>query len=87
MIEEHMLHATLYEIERGLFQVAYRVAGVGLGKHHLPHYQVGTCVADAQLRIEQRARECGYDMVVWEPAFVESVMSRPAATRDAARSH
>jgi hypothetical protein len=87
MIEEQMLHATLCEIERGLFQVSYHVAGVGLGKHHLPRYQVGTCATDAQSRIEQRARECGYDMVVWESAFVEPVIGRPTATGEAARSH
>jgi len=87
IINEQMLHATLYEIERGLFQVVYRVGGVKLGKHHLPRYQVGTCAADAQMRIEQCARECGYETVVWEPVFAEPVMGQSAAVGEAARSH
>jgi hypothetical protein len=79
MIEEQMLHATLCEIERGLFHVAYRISGVGLGTQRLPRYQVGTCVSDAQLRIEQRARECGYDSVVWEVASTQPAPARSAA--------
>ena len=36
MPEERMLHATLCEVERGLFHVFYRMEGAGLGKHRLP---------------------------------------------------
>ncbi len=73
------LHATLCEIERGLFQVAYRVEGVSLGQHPLPRYQVGSCAADAQLRVEQQARECGYAVVVWEAEFTQPALIRSAA--------
>jgi hypothetical protein len=66
MAEERMLHATLCEVERGLFHVTYRMEGAGLGKHHLPLYQLGTCASEARLLIEQQARECGYASVVWD---------------------
>jgi hypothetical protein len=74
-----MLNATLCEIERGLFYVTYTVDGVGLGKHLLPRYQVGTSAADAQHRIEHRARECGYAAVIWESTVAKpsTLPSRP----------
>lgn len=64
--QERMLRANVCEIERGLFHVAYRIDDLGPGRHLLPLYQVGTSEADAQKRVEQRARECGYDAVIWE---------------------
>ena len=42
-----VLSATLCEVERGLFYVTYAMDSVGLGKHLLPRYQVGTCASDA----------------------------------------
>jgi hypothetical protein len=80
-----MLSATLCEIERGLFYVTYTVDGVGLGKHLLPRYQVGTCASDAQQRIEHRARECGYAAVIWESA-VAGPSARPLPPKELARS-
>jgi hypothetical protein len=68
-----ILSATLCEIERGLFYVTYTVDGVGLGKHLLPRYQVGTCALDAQQRIEEKARECGYAAIMWVPAAAEPI--------------
>ncbi len=64
--EERMLYATLCEVERGLFHVSYRMEGAGLGKHHLPLYQLGTCAAEARLLIEQQALQSGYTSVVWD---------------------
>jgi hypothetical protein len=32
----------------------------------MPIYQVGTCMADAERRIENRANTCGFDAVVWD---------------------
>jgi hypothetical protein len=79
-----MLSATLCEIERGLFYVTYTVDGVGLGKHLLPRYQVGTCASDAQRRIEDRARECGFRAVIWESA-VANPRPVPLSTKEATR--
>jgi hypothetical protein len=79
-----VLRATLCEVERGLFYVTYTMDSAALGKHLLPRYQVGTCASDAQQRIERRARECGYEAVVWEAAPVDpSALPLPAeeATR------
>jgi len=74
-----VLSATLCEVERGLFYVTYAMDSVGLGKHLLPRYQVGSCASDAQQRIEKRARECGYAAVVWEAAPADpSTLSLPA---------
>jgi hypothetical protein len=75
-----VLSATLCEVERGLFYVTYTMDSLALGKHLLPRYQVGTCASDAQQRIEKRARECGYEAVVWESAPADaSVLSLPVA--------
>ena len=64
--DERVLNATLCEVERGLFYVTYAMDSKSFGKHLLPRYQVGTCATDAQRRIEKRARECGYEKVLWE---------------------
>jgi hypothetical protein len=66
MAEERKLHATLCEVERGLFQVCYRMEGAIFEEQDLPSYQIGTCASEAQLLIEQQARECGYASVVWD---------------------
>jgi hypothetical protein len=79
-----VLRATLCEVERGLFYVTYTMESAALGKHLLPRYQVGTCASDAQQRIEKRARECGYEVVIWESMPTDpSALSLPAeeATR------
>jgi hypothetical protein len=73
MTEARMLRATLCEIERGLFCVTYSRDSVELGKHLLPPYQVGTDASDAMRRIEQRARECGYQAITWETTIVDQV--------------
>lgn len=65
------LRATLCEVERGLFHVNYRSEAVDWDVHELPLYQVGTSAADAQQRIEQRAQECGFDIVTWDHVLVD----------------
>jgi hypothetical protein len=74
--EERTLHATLCEVERGLFHVSYRMEGAGLGKHHLPLYQLGTCAAEARLLIEQQALAYGYASVVWDCLVTETPIHR-----------
>jgi hypothetical protein len=81
--DEQMVYATLCEIERGLFHIVYRMNGKGLGHHPLPRYEVGACEAEARLRVEQRARECGYDFVVWDTALAEPPVRVPASQQDA----
>jgi hypothetical protein len=79
IVEEQILQATLCEIERGLFRVAYRSSGVGPGIQYLPRYQVGTSASDAQSRIEQCARECGYSSVVWQVTLTPPPHARSPA--------
>ncbi len=78
--EAEVLHATLCEIERGLFQVTYRVDGVAVLQHPLPRYQVGSCALDARVQVEQRAQECGYPLIVWETGFTQPMSVRPHAS-------
>jgi hypothetical protein len=74
-----VLSATLCEVERGLFYVVYAIDSAAFGTHLLPRYQVGACASDAQERIEKRARECGYETVIWEAAPADpSAPSLPA---------
>lgn len=80
--EQHILYATLCEVERGLFHVAYRVEGKGLGHHPLPRYELGTSALDAQSRVEQHARECGYLSVVWECGADGLLLPASGALRD-----
>jgi hypothetical protein len=83
--EGRMLHAALCEIERGLFYVSYSADDVGLGKHFLPRYQVGTGASDAQHRVEQHAHECGFKTVIWEASLAGQGLL-PSPARQAART-
>ncbi len=78
--EERMLYATLCEVERGLFHVSYRMEGAGLGKHHLPLYQLGTCASEARLLIEQQALESGFASVVWDDTSGDTPIQPTALT-------
>ena len=72
-----VLIATICEIERGLFHVGYRGDAIG---RELPIYQVGACAADARRLIEQQAKECGCDSVVWDHELVDpTLLLHPAA--------
>jgi hypothetical protein len=76
------LHATLCEIEHGLFFVTYET-GMMKRDPRLPPYQVGTSDRDARQRIEQSARMCGYEDISWDlgPGDVNPAHARadPAA--------
>jgi len=63
---EFTLHASLYEIECGLFCVSYRSAASGSRLHALPIYQLGGCEKEARERLEQSARALGFDIIIWE---------------------
>jgi hypothetical protein len=61
-----MLRATLCEVERGLFYIAYSLDVAAPGRRLLPPYQVGTSASDAMRRVEQEARACGFESIVWD---------------------
>jgi len=60
------LHASLYEIECGLFCVTYRSGASSSRLHALPIYQLGNSEADARQRLEQAAKALGYETIIWE---------------------
>ncbi len=64
--DERLLRATLCEVERGLFCIAYSWDAAGGDRRLLPRYQVGTNAADAMRRVEREARGHGYAAIVWE---------------------
>jgi len=78
MTDALVLRATICEIERGLYYVAYNVDGVGLAKHPLPRYQAATSAAEAKRHIEQFAHEFGFAVVLWESALAAPVLPSPA---------
>jgi hypothetical protein len=51
----------------------------------LPRYEVGTSVADAKRRVEQRARECGFQTVTWESELADCG-TLPSPAQEAAAS-
>jgi hypothetical protein len=69
------LWATLCEIEPGLFSVRYRCNVADGSVHDMPVYQVATCIAEAEQRIENRARTCGFDAVMWDHGLVSPTAS------------
>jgi hypothetical protein len=64
-----ILHATLCEVECGLFQISYRAGDGDRSIRNLPPYQVGTSSADAMQRAEHSASFYGYDVIIWDTAF------------------
>lgn len=69
------LHATLCEVERGLFQINYRAEKGDRDVRYLPPYEVGACPADARHRIEQDASLYGYSAIIWDVALPEPELS------------
>jgi hypothetical protein len=59
------LHATLCEVERGVFYVTYPSCNPGFDADELTRYHTGTSAADAKQRIERRAQDLGYAIVTW----------------------
>jgi hypothetical protein len=70
------LRATVCQIERGLFRISYYTDTVECDTHGLPIYQVGSSVPDAQQRIEERARGCGFAVVVWDDSLAVTTLLR-----------
>lgn len=62
------LHATLCEIERGLFYVTYPDMDPAADAVELAAYQVSASAADAKRQVEQIAYALGYQTVVWNDA-------------------
>lgn len=65
-----VLHATLCEIERGVFYVTYPDMDLAAATGELAIYQVGASAADAKQQVEQHAHALGYETVVWNDANV-----------------
>ena len=87
MTEAQTLHATLCEIERGLFHVVYRMDGKAFGQHALPRYEVGTCASDARSRVERHAQACGYNLIVWDEAVEMLPIHVSVASQDIQLRH
>ena len=83
IFEGRTLRASLCEVERGLFHVAYDAHDIELGRHLLPPYQVGISASDARGRIEQVARECGYESVTWEAESMDPSFAAPPLSEGA----
>jgi hypothetical protein len=86
---DRTLHASLCEIERGLFHASYRHPGLapdgaalGTDRHYLPIYQVARSASVARQGIEQSARAVGYDTVIWEDTGMAPVLTAAARGRD-----
>jgi hypothetical protein len=69
------LHATVFEIERGLFYATYHTNGPMPTARRLPPYQVGSSLSDAKARIELRAQALGYETIVWETQAPPAMLS------------
>jgi hypothetical protein len=69
-----ILRATVCQIERGLFRVSYQTDAVDWDAHRLPIYQVGSSASDAKQRIEERAKGCGFGMVVWDDTLTVTTL-------------
>jgi hypothetical protein len=81
---KRMLRATLCEVERGVFYASYSGTIAASDADELTTYQVGTTAADAKRRIERRAHDLGYDVVMWTetnvvPLFAGLAKGEPLA--------
>jgi hypothetical protein len=86
---DRALHATLCEVERGLFHAQYRSSGFAPGSatmltntSNLPIYQVGLTASDARHSIETTARLAGYDLVIWDDMDTDSALHRTPYGQD-----
>jgi hypothetical protein len=70
------LHATLCEVESGVFYVTY--PDCTSGANELTTYQTGTCAADAKQEIERCAYALGYDTVIWMESITAPLFASPA---------
>ena len=76
--QRQTLHATLCEVESGVFYATY--PGCTSGADELTTYQTGTCAADAKQEIERCAHALGYDNVVWMESITAPLFASPART-------
>jgi hypothetical protein len=76
--QERILLATLCEVERGVFYATYPGCDSALEADELTDYQIGTSVADAKQRIEQRALALGYDAVIWSKTITAPLFASHA---------
>ena len=76
-----MLHASLCEIERGLFHISYRIDTAEWEEPDLPLYQVDGSVVAAQQHIEQRALELGFDAIEWDYELLTTAITFPPVGR------
>lgn len=63
-----IFHATIREVEPGLFRAEYRgeLNPQDPDEREFPDYHLGTSVADVKIWVEQMARSMGYERVVWD---------------------
>lgn len=73
-----MLHATLCEVERGVFYATYPDCEFAPDASELSSYHTGTSAADAKQRIERSARALGYDAVEWTETVVAPLFASHA---------
>ena len=78
-----VLRATLCEIERGVFYASYPDAGPGIAIDVI--YQVGASATDAKRKIEQTARQHGYEIVIWKDDLAEPLFAGNDQTSGIAR--
>jgi hypothetical protein len=71
------LHATLCEIERGIFHATYIGCESASDTQALARYQVGTSAEDAKHRIERSAQAYGYDSVIWTQTTIAPLFASP----------
>jgi hypothetical protein len=74
-IQVKTLYASLFEVQRGLFQINYRADFMQQEKFYLPPYQAGACASDVREQIEHMARAQGYEAIVWDPEIPSACVS------------
>jgi len=74
------LHATLCEIELGVFYASYPYCASASEVAELTTYQIGASAADAKKRIERAAHALGYVAVIWTETVVAPLFASHAKT-------
>jgi hypothetical protein len=74
------LHATVCEIERGLFYVTYPSHALEAAVLDLPTYGLGTCASQVKQWIEKSIYAFGYATVMWDDVLVLPPSHSPAPT-------
>jgi hypothetical protein len=74
------LHATVCEIERGLFYVTYSSQALEADILDLPTYGLGTCASQFKQWMEKSIHAFGYATVMWDDVLVLPSSHSPAPT-------